>query len=130
MKFKRGTPNFQKECCFLPGKYPQIRGVRIAQNCEGVVWVKVWLSKSLCLCQVQARFVPWGAKLCKPSHSGFLQEWWFLPRCIASQEKGLPNTGPVLAQHLAEYWSSTGSVVGKVEPSIVAPILAQYWTSP
>ena len=83
------------------------------------MWVKVGLGKSLCLCQVQPRLVPWGAKLCKPCHSGFLHRWWFLPGPNASQEIGLPSTGPVLGRVepsvLVQYWSSTG------------PILAQYW---
>ena len=65
--------------------------------------------------------VHWGAKLSKPGHSGFLQRWCFLPRSNASQEKGLPSTGPVLAQHWAEYWSSTGAVLGRM--------MAQHWPS-
>ena len=35
--------------------------------------------------------------------------------------EGLPSTGPVLAQHWAEYWSSTGTVLSQ--------ILAQSWPS-
>ena len=59
-----------------------------------VMWVTVGISKSICLGQVSPRLEPLGAKLCKPSHSGFLQKWWFLHRSSASHEKACP----ILAQ--------------------------------
>ena len=96
--------------------------VRISQTCGGVIWVNVGIGKSLCLCQVPPRLVPWGAKLPKPGHSGFLQRWCFLPRSNASQEKACPvlvqywpstgqSTGQVLVQYWAECWPNTGPVL-------------------
>ena len=109
---------------------PNIGGSEFPETCEGVVWVKVGLGKSLCLCQVQPRLVPWGAKLCKPCHSGFLHRWWFLPGPNASQEIGLPSTGPVLGRVepsvLAQYWANTGQ---HTLAQAVVPTLAQAYDS-
>ena len=85
------------------------------------MWVNVGISKSLCLCQVQPRLVPWCAKTVQTQPFRFLAKMVVPAQIQCFPSEGLPNTGPVLAQHWAEYWSSTGPVLGI--------ILAQYCPS-
>ena len=104
-------PPFQpKEAGFLAKKSPQIGGVEISQTCEGVVWVKVGIGKSLCLCQVPPRLVPWGAQTVQT------QPFWLLAKMVVpAQIHCFPG------KRLAQYWPSTGPTLGRV--------LVKYWHS-